>query len=382
MANIVDKLLKRIRTAIPITKNTIKADNKFNYVDDNINTDNYNVVVYFNNGNVCKVIPEPQGSYYDSRDMIYHADAIISDGVLYNLSDMESIQSIIPPTFADSNSDISKELGVTGCLDYVLRMKAGQYYNERNVQLCSTCLWKCTELMFLNPNGGWSKEDYMRLVYWHYELGMLDEAEKAQKFITIKLHCQKDLNIFDKTAIQQFNSILSHGIDLVVVSDYGHGCCEKCAPFRGRVYSISGKNKNYPKLPDYVKSHGNFHNGCRCCLNPYFGGLIFFNGEQVDAIISSNRPFIDDRTQEEIDNYNKYLKLLEDKALEEETRLNNSILRGKNEKEFAYFRENYPEIAPKTIDGYIKGKRTNSKKFQQLMSLAEADGVTIDFTAI
>ena len=39
-------------------------------------------------------------------------------------------------------------------------------------------------------------------------------------------------------------------------SDYAHTmschcCCEKCAPYRQRYYSISGKDKRVPKIPDF-----------------------------------------------------------------------------------------------------------------------------------
>lgn len=82
-------------------------------------------------------------------------------------------------------------------------------------------------------------------------------------------------------------------------------CCEKCTPYRNRIYSISGKDKRFPKFSDYIKEPEKY-----CCL-AYFA-VFYNNGDtiteyrydefgnvskfEVDAIKHSNRPFVDDRS--------------------------------------------------------------------------------------
>lgn len=119
---------------------------------------------------------------------------------------------------------------------------------------------------------------------------------------------------FDATALfiknTTFDQCKKWGSDLVAFNDYGNGCCEKCAKMRGRVYSISGKHKQFPELPEYVKTNGNFHEGCRCTMNLFWENVssdIFYKGEKVNAIKSSQRPWTDDRDEREIKLYEDYL---------------------------------------------------------------------------
>ena len=87
-------------------------------------------------------------------------------------------------------------------------------------------------------------------------------------------------------------------------------CCEECNKLQGRVYSISGKSKIFPKLPDVIRETGKVHNGCAHSFSVFFytgkNDTIFDkNGNDVNAIKSSQRPFKDDRTAEEKKNYLK-----------------------------------------------------------------------------
>lgn len=85
------------------------------------------------------------------------------------------------------------------------------------------------------------------------------------------------------------------GTDLVEAS-YHRGCCGECAKYRGRWFSISGKDKRFPKMPvDY---------GCTCegiDFSPVIYGISepTYADEIEDIIEYSNRPFVDDRTEEE-----------------------------------------------------------------------------------
>lgn len=99
--------------------------------------------VYYAYGHVQKVLPPLLGSYYENRDIINAATFIVSDGVAYDLTDIQSIRSIkIPNYHIYAPNKVGEELGVTGCLDYVLRMRSGLYWREGNFDLSIACLEK------------------------------------------------------------------------------------------------------------------------------------------------------------------------------------------------------------------------------------------------
>lgn len=82
----------------------------------------------------------------------------------------------------------------------------------------------------------------------------------------------------------------------LVEAGYFNGCCGECAKYRGRWFSISGNDKRFPKMPvDY---------GCTCSgidFSPVIYGISdpTYCDEGTDIIEYSNRPFIDDRTEDE-----------------------------------------------------------------------------------
>lgn len=133
--------------------------------------------IYFKNGEMYKVYPTDKESWYDAR-------YLVSDGVKYDLENLDDLKRIPVPKFPP-HQNIMEGYGVTGNLDYVLRMKAGSFYNRKDKIRCSACLWKCTELMFAHPFLSWDESHFYRIVQWHVEMGMFDEADKAEKYIYI-----------------------------------------------------------------------------------------------------------------------------------------------------------------------------------------------------
>lgn len=131
-------------------------------------------MLYFKNGQMFKVEGKDETHWYD-------ADIIISDGVRYDLRDVDSIRKIKTPKFEFISG--FEGYGATGSLDYVLRMKAGKYFDRKEKELCSALLWKSSELMLNNKWFAWRQRDYERLIRWHSELGMDSEAKKARQFL-------------------------------------------------------------------------------------------------------------------------------------------------------------------------------------------------------
>ena len=129
------------------------------------------------------MVPKPDGSYYDNRDVIYDAVEIESDGVKYNLDDEQSISSIPTPKYNSARkSKVSEELGVTGNLDYILRMKASRHWERRNFALAFACLEKATVLM-KDSDIGWPQKDFYRIVDWLIDIGLLKRADKWEQWI-------------------------------------------------------------------------------------------------------------------------------------------------------------------------------------------------------
>lgn len=62
------------------------------------------------------------------------------------------------------------------------------------------------------------------------------------------------------------NRMIESGNDLVVVSNH-QGACKLCAPWEGKVLSLTGRNKSYLSL-DLAKKGGLFHPNCRHVYTP------------------------------------------------------------------------------------------------------------------
>lgn len=133
--------------------------------------------IYFKNGHLFRVVGKDKDNWYD-------ADIVVSDGKTYDLRVTTEIWLIPTPSFGIVDS--FNEYGATGMLDYVLRMKAGNCFNRNEKELCSALLWKSTQFMFANKYCNWHQKDYERLINWHLQMGMIDEVEKAKKYLAEK----------------------------------------------------------------------------------------------------------------------------------------------------------------------------------------------------
>ena len=90
-------------------------------------------------------------------------------------------------------------------------------------------------------------------------------------------------------------------------------------------------------------------------------------GEHVDAIKASQRPFVDDRSEEEKQNYLDFLKRQESEKV-------------KKEDEIVYYHlvKELPDIAPKSFSAYRRMKNSRSKNFLKLVEAAKEYGINID----
>lgn len=132
---------------------------------------------------------------------------------------------------------------------------------------------------------------------------------------------------------------------------------EKTAMYRGRIYNISGKDKRFPKLPNDICD-------TEITLNPFVYGasepLYCKPGKEIEF---SNRPFKDTRTAKEKKEYDEILQR------QRETE--------KNRADYDWILKNLPEIAPKSLSGYVRMKNSNSTNYKKIVEIAKQKGYTI-----
>ena len=149
--------------------------------------------------------------------------------------------------------------------------------------------------------------------------------------------------------------------DLVEMSEH-HPTCGECAKYQGRVYSLSGKSKKFPKIPQIIIEEGHICKECRHAFYPYLDGYSLPNRE--DIVAYSNSPFVDNRTPEEIAEYDARQKKIHDKKRDEE--------------EYKRICEKLPETAPKSLGGYRRMKNAKSANYLKLVEECKKLGIKIE----
>lgn len=157
----------------------------------------------------------------------------------------------------------------------------------------------------------------------------------------------------------------SLGTDLVE-ADYFCSCCEECAKYRGRWFSISGRDSRFPKKPAKYK--------CTCAGLRYYPtiygvstpGVESILGRRINIIQFSNRPFVDDRTAQERENHRQFME----QRLETERK-------EKDRKEYTEICDKLPEVAPKSFGAYRKMKKADTENFKNLKKMATEAGIRI-----
>ncbi len=335
-----------------------------------VRTDTY--TVYYAYGHVQKVLPPLLGSYYENRDIINAATFIVSDGVAYDLTDIQSIRSIkIPNYHIYAPNKVGEELGVTGCLDYVLRMRSGLYWREGNFDLSIACLEKATELMKYS-SVGWPPKDFFRIVNELNDLGRFKRAEKWKAWIEHNIPgatsaiapIAATMESREPLSSQQRKELLEGckylDTDLVEVGDSGV-CCEVCAKYRNRIYTLTGKDSRFLRFPK------DFHKSCGLSVYPYIWGVHEPVFSCSDPVSYSNRPFSDDRTAEEKANREKWLQKMTQQP---------EVLKTPSLTRIIYYRlkQILPDDSPKSLSGFSRMRKSNSKNYQALVKKAEAAG--------
>lgn len=335
-------------------KNTFNADeyNKHVYISLEIDFPNNNIIAYFKDGKLYRVEPYTKVPLCYLAGYANKARYIVSDNIKYDLANIKSINSIPIPKY---NSEC--EIGVTGMLEYVLKM----HPETGDINLDIALLDKAISLMEYSYFD-YSIDTYLQLPKAFYEIGEFEKGDLAlEKIRNIKklnpmVQKQAVLERVLKTAEDTFNN------DLIEIPAQ-YTSCGECAKYQCRVYSAYGNDPRFPKLPQHILETGSIHDGCRHGFLNFFyhdGATIqTYNDNgvmiEVDAIQQSNRPFIDNRTEAE---KQRYLKLPQRNNIgidEEEKKL-------LNYREYCIIKYNNPDSAPKSFSAYMRAKNRKNKK--------------------
>ncbi|MDY3751679.1 phage minor capsid protein, partial [Christensenella minuta] len=150
------------------------------------------------------------------------------------------------------------------------------------------------------------------------------------------------------------------GNDLVKMSSH-FGSCPICAPYEGRVFSVSGTNPNYPSLYDtpWSSAYQNFHPHCRHILTQYIEEMQ--SDEDIQNMRKySNRAFdIGGKgwTKEQIAQANKSLANYR-AGRDRKTKLYT------DRKQWQNYRAVLGDDAPKSFSGFRRMKQAGSDKWQ------------------
>ncbi|MDF1510588.1 minor capsid protein [Robertmurraya sp. DFI.2.37] len=151
------------------------------------------------------------------------------------------------------------------------------------------------------------------------------------------------------------NRMIDNNQDLVYVNYVGI-TCEHCAKYQGRVYSLSGKDKRFPRL----ETRPPYHSHCVHSTSPWIEEYMD-EGELKQALKDSNRPFIDNRTEEHI---REYERLQREKSKQNETR-----------KQWIRYKSRMPDLPD--LKTFASQKARNTKKYQEWMEDFRKFGIEI-----
>jgi len=105
------------------------------------------------------------------------------------------------------------------------------------------------------------------------DLGITGFVDRAGRTWTIESYAEMATRTAaGQAAIQgHIDRLIENDMDLVIVSDAPEEC-PLCAPWEGRVLSLTGRTPGYPTV-DQARAAGLFHPNCRHSLGAYIPGL-------------------------------------------------------------------------------------------------------------
>lgn len=343
-------------------------------------TNDDNVAVYRNDVFVKSF--QDSGDFYADAHNAITAEYIVSEGVLYDMSDAKSIKSIVIPKFKDFDGMPNTALDMA--YHFQVRLKC-----EEREDIVVALARKTADLMLKSPITS-NKKDFYRVVIQLWLTGHYDEGDRLLEYLKEKSRIVAAESETEEIAKQAFRNdlILAKELKMDYIVSSGGNCCEKCVLYRNRIYSLSGADKRFPKFSDYISSPEKL-----CCLNFY--GTYYNRGDtlteyryykdgsitefQVDALRHSNRPFVDDRSEYQKELIEEWKKKQEIKRERDELYYSRAywIEEHRKHQEYENIVALMGEKAPKSYSGYMRMKKNNTQNFQKILKIASENGVEI-----
>lgn len=276
---------------------------------------------------------------------------IVDSDDAYDISTVDGIKKI-----KEKPNQIIDIEGYDHSIEYYLQRKATEYKKAGNMDLAIACLKKSNSIMEINlAENNHHKEDFLRLPEFMKQAGLFNEA---------RIEEEKICALFNKVHTYHVSFDRSQKYECVEVIR-GFRICGDCAKYHDRIYSDNGEDDRFPDFcifKNYIRQKQ-----CSCSLTtyPFDPSISIMRGlGDSDPIKYSNRPFEDDRSDEEKLQYDTYIK----QYVEEK----------KNRADYDWIRENLTDIAPKNFGGYVRMKNMQSQNYKKLVALAEEHGYIIN----
>jgi hypothetical protein len=274
----------------------------------------------------------------------------------YDFSSIEVIQSIQIPKYAPLKGALSTPVNN---IEYILQRKATEFAKKGNWDFAIACLKKSNEIM-PHSNFYWSKKDYFRLVEYLKRCNAFQEARGEQERIEAMFEMSLTTQVLRKVVE---DAKLLH-TDLVMSADITYNCVE-CASYCKRIFSLTGKDIRFPRLPTYFYLSLPEHDYCIIDFYLFFDEIDKPTWSYRGDLVSwSNRPLSDERT-------NAQNKLFIERVSE-----NEQMIVDRNN--YDLLSELLPEVAPKSFGSYRRMKNLNSPNYQKLSEVASTKQINLN----
>lgn len=153
-----------------------------------------------------------------------------------------------------------------------MQKAATEFKRMEKMDLAIACLRKSNEISDYAEIPILTEKEYLRLINY-VQLAKGKELADAESKIIYTRHPEfLDRRISNLEGIHNtITQCRKLKRDLVIVNT--HSSCPICGKYNKKIYSLSGKNKRYPKLPSEIINSGGFCPNCFLGLNIYFEGL-------------------------------------------------------------------------------------------------------------
>lgn len=298
--------------------------------------ENEAITLYFDDGFLEDVTPA------GSESKVYNARFYVINGKKYDLCNVNDIKKIPIPKWK-TYGHLSP--GVTKHIEYILRKNASDL-EDISLELALAGYRKCNDMMIACPVMNYPESEYIYSVKCLIKMGRFEEA--VQELNELKQRAHKVFYFREANLEYSLKDARELGTDLVEASYCEWGSAKEYM-YQCRVYSISGKDRRFPKLPKDIAY-------TRISLSPYierYSTPVFCSKEEL--VEYSNRPFKDGRSEEAKAQYQKYVDE------------NNAILEAqRNFLEYYKILHYSPEYAPKNEWVYARIKRGNKEQYLKI----------------